>query len=445
MKNLGTPYLSALIVMGLFTPNLAFSSYDQMVTWADMISMDLMPALQSKYGSDANLFEPIVPESAFPIVLRDADNKINKEFHVPAEMRAPVEFWLRIYTVYTTRHVVIFDARHPEVVYEVLDFRDLAKTARNKIVYEIVREKRVKAALQKVRKTLHALTKKQKSKNFTDYEKQILAALHKSKHKHPNNDLAGNVRAQTGQRDNIIKGLLAAELFFPKMERIFANYNVPIELTRLSLVESSFDLQAVSYAGATGVWQFMYKSALEYMIVDKKNSIDERKSPLKSTVAAAKLLARNKKILGNWALAVTSYNHGTRSFRKIAATENFSDISHLFEPCSKKSPLGWASRNYYAEFLALLHAETYRNVFYGEPPLSKPKPIQFKRLAKAQTALQFAQNNGISLQDFNFLNPDIINIQKRLPAGFIIAVPGASDDMAYLLKSPRAKNVHNTG
>lgn len=104
-----------------------------------------------------------------------------------------------------------------------------------------------------------------------------------------------------------------------------------------------------------------------------------------------------------------------------------------FDPCNKKSKLGWASRNYYSEFLAVLHAEAYRNLFYGEMPMPLQKPVAFRRIETPETALSFAMANGISLQEFRFYNPDVRNLHRRLPKGFLLAVPGETDDLGSLI------------
>src|SRR5690606_8417959 len=100
------------------------------------------------------------------------------------------------------------------------------------------------------------------------------------------------------------------------MEEIFTQLDLPIELTRIPLVESSFNIMAHSKAGAVGVWQFMPLSGKEYMKVDPSIGIDERRSPLKSTIAAARLLKRNLKMTGNWPLAITAYNHGFTGIKR---------------------------------------------------------------------------------------------------------------------------------
>ena len=107
-----------------------------------------------------------------------------------------------------------------------------------------------------------------------------------------------------------MSGLLASNSFLRRMEGIFSQMDVPPELVLLSLVESSFNWNAISHAGATGIWQFMPNTGREFMLVDPVQQIDERLSPIKSTVAAARLLLRNHRMLGSWPKAVSAYNHG---------------------------------------------------------------------------------------------------------------------------------------
>jgi membrane-bound lytic murein transglycosylase D len=411
----------------------ANAAYDATVAWSDLAAMDLRPILRSQYASEANLLEPSFSPTSSELALADADSRINPQFRVPRELRENVAFWLRIYTELTTQQVVLFDERHPDVIYDVLDYRELARTARNQVVYEIIKNRRTETAIKAVRAALKSLAKNPRPRRPTPLQRKILTAVRASKHKHSFRELARGLRSQTGQRDNVIKGLLAAEAFFPNMERIFLDQRVPIELTRLALVESSFNLNAVSRAGATGVWQFMRRSADEYMLVDEKLEVDERLSPLKSTVAAAKLLRRNHRILGSWPLAVTSYNHGIRNLLPLRSKGDARSEKRALRQlihCNKLSRLGWASRNYYSEFLAVLHAEAYRHVFYGTPPIAAPKQVRWLKLPRRQSALAAAIERGIPLQQFRLLNPDVLNLRKALPKGFVIALPGEGEDLA---------------
>lgn len=422
----------ALTCLSMVAPP-AQAFYDQHLSWSDMSDFDLRPAFRSQYASQSNLLEPSISDSTFELVLRDADDRVSEDFTIPDDLRNSVGFWLRVYTEWTTHHVAIFDSRHPEIVYEVLDFRELSKTARNAIVYEIVSKKKIKNTLAAYRKALAKLAAHPGGKHPGREEQNILKAIKRARHKHSIKELAHNVRSQTGQRDNIVKGLLAAEAFFPKMEQLFRQVGTPPELTRLALVESSFNLHATSRVGAAGVWQFMKNPGYKYMLIDQHANIDERLSPLKSTVAAARLLKENFQRFRNWPLSVTSYNHGLRGLLKFGKKKEseYEKIAHLFDPC-KRSPLGWAGRNYYAEFLAVLHAEAYRKVFYGEPPVSNLRPVVFRKSGE-KTALAIAMSAGVSLHEFKLLNPDILNINKPLPRNFLVAIPGDVDDMAGLI------------
>jgi membrane-bound lytic murein transglycosylase D len=315
-------------------------------------------------------------------------------------------------------------------------------------VYELVREKRLKNVLRAYRAAFDRLASRKKSSKKTKHspeEQKILAAIQKLHHKHSLRELKANLRSQAGQRDNVMKGLLAAEAFFPRMEQIFASLKVPPELTRISLVESSFDLRAYSRVGAAGVWQFMPHTGGRMLMISDSSRIDERLSPIKATIAAAKLLRENYNQFKNWPLAVTSYNHGLKGltkYRRKKGTRSFNEIAHLFDPCAKGSALGWAGRNYYTEFLGMLHAEAYRTMFYGEVPSVTVRPLVYQQVQKSKTALAFAMENGISVQRFRQSNPDIRDINGRLPVGVWVAVPGEMDDFSGLTQpKQRRKSV----
>lgn len=416
------------------------AAYNYPVAWSDMNDLDLRPVFQTQYVSQGNLLEPTIADWSYDLVLRDADNLVPAEFRIPAPLKRSVAFWLRIYTEWTTQHVVIFDSRHPEVVYEVLDFRPLSQTARNDIAYEIMRKNKIRARLAVWRHAIATVAARPRGPFKTPETLAVAAQIKKLPHKHRTSELAQNVRAQTGQRDNIVKGVLAAEAYFPKMEEVFRGMNVPPALTRLSLVESSFNLKSMSRVGAAGVWQFMPNPGYKYLKIDRHGgTIDERLSPLKASVAAAKLLRENFGRFHNWALAVTSYNHGLKGLKSTKRQKDFDKIAHFFDPCYRQSPLGWAGRNYYAEFLAVLHAEAYRKVFYGDPPIPSLRPFVYKRLEKPANAMTLAMENGVSLTDFRLLNPDIRNLRTILPKGFSVALTGSQDDLAALTTPPPSK------
>lgn len=440
---------TSLALSSLIGPT-AQAAYNQPVTWSDMSELDLRPVFKSEYASPTNLYEPSIPASATELVLRDADGRINKEFHVPENMKENVTFWLKIYTEYTTQHLVIFDAKHPALIYEALDFRDLAKTSRNQMAFEIVRKQRIQKKIAAYRRAFRHLAHNPHPAHPTVEEANILKVLPLLPHKHTFAELNKSMHFQTGQRDNIIKGLLAAEAFFPKMEDLFEEMGIPAQLTRLSLVESSFDLSAHSRSDAMGVWQFLRPSAKHFLLIDDQHQIDERLSPLKATVAAGKLLKQNYEILHDWSLAVTAYNHGPAGLPHVHSAEDHANALKIFDTCDKHSHLGFASKNYYAEFLAVLHAEAYRNLYYGDAPFVAKylSFTKFEQTTDSMNAIELADHYHMALADFRLMNPDIRNIHREVPAGFWIALPSNDDDFTGLkghLQAPhvaRAKSSH---
>lgn len=443
------PYVlgaGALIAIPL---SLSFGAYETPVSSLPTNRpFDPEHAFKSIYGarSSGRLTEPSLVASAHQMALNDADNRIDEAFRVRPPMRDLVSLWLRVYTEYTTEQTVLFDRKHPEVIYEVLDFRDLRRKARNAVAYEVMRERKIKRRFAEYRAAfarLIRLTKKKKKKlspestGLNPTERRILAATSRAEHPHSMRDWNASFRGQTGQRDNVVRGLLSAETFFPKMEEIFEEMGVPRELTRIPLVESSFNIVAHSKAGAKGVWQFMPGVGKEFMKVDERNGIDERLSPLKSTVAAARLLKRNLIIAGNWPLAITAYNHGYTGIKKLTAKERATALDgSLFKLCRPgRKTLGYASSNYYAEFIALLHAEVYKDLFYGDTPLPVAPALTFHRVNSAITGKEYARRNGIPIQDFKLFNPDVKNLNKRLPVGMYLILPGNDGEIDDLISA----------
>ena len=131
------------------------------------------------------------------------------------------------------------------------------------------------------------------------------------------------VRAQRGVKERFATGLELSRRYLEQMQEIFREEGLPVELTYLPLVESSFNIRARSPAGAVGIWQFMRTTGRRYLRVNR--SVDERRDPLESTRAAAQLLKENYAIFGDWPLAITAYNHGREGIMR-AVSKVGSDI-----------------------------------------------------------------------------------------------------------------------
>ncbi len=109
--------------------------------------------------------------------------------------------------------------------------------------------------------------------------------------------------------------------YFPLFESILDSYELPLELKYLAIIESALNPRAVSRAGATGLWQFMYTTGKLYKL--KINSlVDERRDPIKSTHAAARFLKDLYDIYGDWTLVIAAYNCGPGNVNKAIKRSN---------------------------------------------------------------------------------------------------------------------------
>lgn len=304
-------------------------------------------------------------------ILKDKDKRISPEFHIPDYFDTSVRFWFSIYTQYSSKQVVIHDKGELGLIYNILDFSSIHDSTINKYAKAHLQNRLVLEYLKKIKRILKQLS----SKNFLELsaeEKDVVLALRQSRIKIPIDpkkkkiffiDLASRLRTQTGQRNKVHQGIVRALPYLPFLEAKTEAFKLPKEILAVPFLESSFNVRAVSKVDAVGIWQFMGYTANLVMPPITKN-LDYRNSPVISSLAALGLLRENKMILKRWDLAVTAYNSGTKNL--VKARRKFKkDVSLEFvlENYDHDS-IGFASKNFYAEFLALVHTLAYRDRIY---------------------------------------------------------------------------------
>lgn len=304
-------------------------------------------------------------------ILNDYENKVDKRFKTPAYFKDSVAFWFSVYTQYSSKQVIIHDKKDLSLIYSVIDFSDIHSSKINKYAKAHLQNRLTVEHLKTIKKNLKALSYKKPSQ-LSLAEKNILDAIKQSKVKIPRNKaskkkfflrLARSLRTQTGQRNKIYQGVVRSIPYFPFLEQKVKELKLPKEILAIAFLESSFNLHATSKVDAVGIWQFMrYTSNLTMPRINK--TLDYRRSPIVSSLAAIQLLKENRLILRRWDLAITAYNSGTRNL--INARKKFGktmSLPHILEKYKHKS-LGFASKNFYAEFLALVHTLAYKEVIY---------------------------------------------------------------------------------
>ncbi|MCB0405135.1 MAG: lytic transglycosylase domain-containing protein [Bdellovibrionales bacterium] len=346
-------------------------------------------------------------------------------FRVPPELQSRVDFWKRIYTQYTSSQSVLHDTKNLSIVYGVVDTshienQRLSRRRVRRMVNRHLRDEKKKIVRNLL--TLDGLHDRPLSipmlllpifKQFVhlDSRDKFMRAV-------------PYVRSQIGQKDRIVKGFLYGGRYFPEMMEIFESYGVPKELTRLTLVESGFDINARSKVGASGVWQFMRSTGKRYLRIDR--AVDERNDPILATHAAAKLLRKNFEVLGSWPLAVTAYNHGRAGMATAVQELGTKDLAAIIEGF-KSDTFGFASSNFYASFLAILEVERDYRKYFGKLLVDSPIEIGKASLPREAAFTDVAFACHMKENDLEQFNPAltrwVTSGRGKIPAGYELKVP----------------------
>jgi len=216
-----------------------------------------------------------------------------------------------------------------------------------------------------------------------------------------------------------------SKYYFPMFEREMDNYNIPLEMKYLSIVESALKSRAKSRVGATGLWQFMYATGKQYGL-DVSSYVDERSDPIKSTKSAATYLARLYKIFGDWDLALAAYNSGpgnvSKAIRRSGGYKNYWNI---------RPNLPRETAGYVPAFLATMYIFEYANEhgFVQHKPQFNYIETDTIHVKQMITLDQVSEFTGVKMETLQFLNPsyklDVIpyikgkNYTLRLPRNVV--------------------------
>jgi len=154
------------------------------------------------------------------------------------------------------------------------------------------------------------------------------------------------------------------QYYWPLFDEILSAYKLPLELKTLVVVESFLKPTAVSRVGATGLWQFMYRTARGYgMRIDSWT--DERMDPVRSTECAAKYLSEQYKMFGDWYLVLAAYNCGAGNVQKaIRRSGGKRDFWEIYNYLPKET------RGYVPAFIGAQYAIYYYKEYGIKPEAS---------------------------------------------------------------------------
>ncbi len=232
-----------------------------------------------------------------------------------------------------------------------------------------------------------------------------------------------NLYAKRG-RNQTSRMLGLKEIYFPLFEEVLDKYDMPLELKYLAIVESALNPTAGSWAGAKGLWQFMYGTGKMYGLTSN-SMVDDRFDPYKSTDAAARHLKDLYDIYGTWELALAAYNSGpgnvNRAIRRAGGVKDYWAVWPF---------LPRETRGYVPAFIAVNYVFNYaaeHNIYPTDPGILY-HGIDSVTVREVLSFDQISEFMHIDKEDLDFLNPAYK--QGILPA---------TNGKTYILRIPRDK------
>ena len=316
-------------------------------------------------------------------------------FPYPPELKPQVDFWRHVYGVWGVSKVALHDDKYLDLVYEVIDLPGLVTDD-----YMESQRQYVRARQQVWKDRLAALEDKVMTGVPLSPSEQNLASYITARA----GTVAGasdRLRSQRGLRERFKRGLEISGRYDALFRDIFRQAGLPEDLAYLPHVESSFQNHAHSSAGAVGVWQFTKPAARIYLNMGP--ALDERRDPVASARGAARYLRDAHDDLNNWALAVTSYNHGVGGMKRAQQYygNDFGKIVRYYNHPN----FGFASRNFYTEFLAAREVAKNPRRYFPEG-VRYEAPLNWDRVVLQQpaSASSIAQQFGLTTYHLTALN-----------------------------------------
>lgn len=237
-----------------------------------------------------------------------------------------------------------------------------------------------------------------------------------------------HIELYVNRRRSLVETMLGMSLYYmPVFEEALEREGLPLELKYLPVIESALNPDAVSRAGATGLWQFMLPTA-KGLGMEVTTLVDERRDPVVSSAMAAKYLKQLYEIFNDWGLAIAAYNCGPGNINKAltragSTAENPKDYWQIYYYLPAET------RGYVPGFIGATYAMTHY-ADHGISPSLARRPI-LTDTVHVNSRLYFnsiSQILDIPVEELQVLNPqyrqriipgDIKPYALRLPSQLI--------------------------
>ena len=209
--------------------------------------------------------------------------------------------------------------------------------------------------------------------------------------------------------------------WFPVIEPLLAEYNIPDDFKYLSLVESGFE-NVTSPKGAKGFWQFMEKTAREYGL-EVNDAIDERYNVEKSTKAACQYLIDSYDEFKSWTLVAAAYNAGKRRIHETIEKQGVENYYEMY--------LNEETTQYIFRILAvkeIIEKPTQYGFYLREADLYPLIPTKKIKITETVPDLyQFAAKHHVNYRTLKMFNPWLRtdNLPNKSERTYYIKIPKA--------------------
>lgn len=238
-----------------------------------------------------------------------------------------------------------------------------------------------------------------------------------------NTDVKNYINVYAGYKRKLTERILGlSQIYFPIFEEYLDKYNLPLELKYLAIVESALTPVARSWAGAAGLWQFIYPTGKLYNL-NVTSYIDDRLDPIKATRAACEHFIDLYSLYHDWSLVLAAYNSGignvNKAIRRAGGTFDFWKIKRF---------LPKETQGYVPAFIAVNYVMNYsteHNIFPVAPYIMAYETDTV--VVKQEIMLeQVAEVLNLPIENLKLLNP---TYKKNI-------IP-CSDGNTYTLRLPK--------
>ena len=237
---------------------------------------------------------------------------------------------------------------------------------------------------------------------------------------------------------------LWGKAYFNLYDGILKQYDIPVEMKYLSVVESHLKSNLVSWAGAVGPWQLMDYEAKRFGLKVKRG-YDERTDYIKSTHVASKLMNELYDEFGDWLLVVAAYNGGAGRVKgaiRKSGSRNFWDLQYYLAEETRTHVKKFIATHYLFEGDGGITTQTaaenksqtpIKNYSYkiDSAALAQMIKIEISGRYKSNVISNFLQ---ISLSEFQIIN---FNLDKDLASGkkYSMRIPKEKEPLFYEKKN----------